>query len=240
MGGHIDALRRLGGGHLLLVQRTPLLPQIAQVRLEPLHALLALERVAVAGNDVHEVDRFQLLERVGPLVDVAIDQVGDVMHQQIARAQHLLFGQVDDDVATGVAVTEVQQADLAVAAEEGHVIDQRHRRRRHLQIVQAAGERGLHTDLLIEPRLRRCVSFCRRARLHAVELRRQALQQIREHSFLEDVAGQLPPGELVADDVHAWRERLIAARMVVVKMCVDQEAHRLVGDRLQLLQHRAS
>src|SRR5476651_2360480 len=38
--GHVDTLRRVGGGHLLIVERAALLPQVAQVRLKPVHALL--------------------------------------------------------------------------------------------------------------------------------------------------------------------------------------------------------
>src|SRR5258708_39897665 len=52
---HIDALRRVSGRHLLVVQRRGLLPHIAQVLLKPVDPFLALEGLAVAGDDVDEV-----------------------------------------------------------------------------------------------------------------------------------------------------------------------------------------
>ena len=56
---HVDALRGIGHRNLLVVQRRRLLPQVAQVLLEPVNPLLALERLAMARNDVDEIDRLQ-------------------------------------------------------------------------------------------------------------------------------------------------------------------------------------
>ena len=220
------------------MQRAALLPQIPEVGLEPVDALLALERLAVPRDDVDEVDRLELLERVGPLVHVAVDEIRDVVHEKVAGAEHLLLRQVDDEVAAGVAVAKVQEPNLAIAAEERHAIDQRHVRRRHLQLLEAGGECRLHAHLLLQALLRRGVGLVGGAGLQVVDLFGQALQQVGEHALFQHIAGQLPPGELVADDVDAGRKRLIPVGVVVVKVCVDEEAHGLVGNRLELLQHR--
>jgi len=55
------------------------------------------------GSGVDAVDRPQLLAGVGPLVDVAVDQVRDIVPEQIAGEQHRLLRQVDDDGPAGVA-----------------------------------------------------------------------------------------------------------------------------------------
>jgi hypothetical protein len=94
--------------------------------------------------------------------------------------------------------------------------------------------------LLLEPRLRRRFLFRGGAPLQVLDLLRQIRQQIRKHATLEDVAGQALSRVLVSDDVGDRREDLIAVRVVVVEVRVDQEPDRLVGDRLQIAQQRSA
>src|SRR5215475_5828705 len=44
------------------------------------------------------------------------------------------------------------------------------------------------------------------------------------------------PGEFMANDLDVITEDLVAMRMVVMKMRVDDITHRLCGDRLQFIQ----
>src|ERR1041385_7739871 len=66
--GKVHAFGRFADRHLLIVQRLRLVPQVAQERLEVGDLILALERLAVAGDHRLEVERLQFLEIVRPLV----------------------------------------------------------------------------------------------------------------------------------------------------------------------------
>src|SRR5689334_17880486 len=122
VGRHVDAacrlVRRNAGG----MELRRLLPKIAQVRLEPVDALLAGERLPVAGDYVDEIERAQAIERGRPLVDVAVDEIRDLVDEQVAGAHDALLRQIHDDVPGGVAVAEIQEANLAVAAEQRDAI----------------------------------------------------------------------------------------------------------------------
>ena len=60
----------------------------------------------------------------------------------------------------------------------------------------------------------------------------EALVERLRHRIVEQRAAR----ELVADDLHARREDLVAVRMVEVEVRVDDRRHRLVGDRLDFLE----
>ena len=127
--GQVDALCRVGDRHLLIVQRLRLAPQVAQERLEVGDLLLLLERLAVAGHDGFEIERLQLLEVVRPLVvEAEVERAGRPALRRSRRcAITFSFGRYTIDVGVAVAAAEIEQPNLAVAAEDRQVIRRRSR-----------------------------------------------------------------------------------------------------------------
>src|SRR5258706_15184801 len=122
-----------------------MLPDIAEVFLKPVNPFLAFEGLAVAGDDVDEINRLQLFERIGPLVDVAVNQIRDLVHEEIAGAQDTFLREVHDNVAAGVAAPQIEEPDLSIAAKQGDPVVEGHVGWRRLRLVDLLAERSLVT-----------------------------------------------------------------------------------------------
>ena len=133
--------------------------------------------------------------------------------------------------------TEKQQPDLAVPAKQRHGIGEGDVGRRRLDLFQLLLVGTSGPDLLRSRALAAgSASDAARASRSAICLG-SAATEIDEDRLVQEVAGQLPSGEFVADDVHARTEHLIAVGVIEMEMRVDEEAHRLVGECVDLLEH---
>src|SRR5690349_5124364 len=127
MGAEVDSLRRLGDGHFLVVKGLRLIPEVAQERLEIRDLFLAFERLSVPGHHGFEVERLQLLQVDGPLIVKAeVQGAGHRTLEEVTCRDNLLLWQVHNHVCIAVSAPQIEESNLAVAAEHRHVIVERH------------------------------------------------------------------------------------------------------------------
>src|SRR5207247_4987111 len=79
---------------------------------------VAARGLAVAHDDVGEVQLGQPVERRHPVLGVAVAHEGRPADDGVAGDDHLFLGQVHEDVALGVRPPEVEEMDLAVTPVE--------------------------------------------------------------------------------------------------------------------------
>src|SRR5258707_201313 len=98
----------------------PRLVQLAEECLRPGDALLdfflAGQRVAAAGYQGERLEVAQLLQRLGPVLEVGVAGIGrGAIFDQVAAEQRALLGQPDDRVALGMAAADMDDVDLQLA-----------------------------------------------------------------------------------------------------------------------------
>src|SRR6266545_6877382 len=81
---------------------------------------VAARRLAVAHDDVGEVELGQAIQRRHPVLGIAVAHEGRPADDGVARDNHLFFREIDEHIALGVGPAEVEQMDLAVAPVELH------------------------------------------------------------------------------------------------------------------------
>ena len=182
------------------------------------------------GNDDVEVQRLQVLQRLGPLVDVAVAHEGRSAEQHVAGEDQLVLREVDDRVSARVGAADEHDPDLPAAAEERHLVVHRHVGRQRVDLVEVRGVGGEHVAVGLQP-LALLVVLGRLDLLgEPLQRRRVAGEPTLVGRLLVRAGRHLHPRVLVADDRDVG-ELLVAVGMVPVVVGVDQRRHRLVGDR---------
>ncbi len=134
---HPVAVARLQGRHRLvigLLQRIARLGalrhrlvELAEECLRPGDALLdfflAGQRVAAAGHQGERLEVAQLLQRLGPVLEVGVAGIGSgAIFDQVAAEQRALLGQPNDCIALGMASADMDDVDLQLAQPDRHAI----------------------------------------------------------------------------------------------------------------------
>ena len=237
MARQVDPLGGLLGRHALLLQPRHFGPRVAQIRLEVVDLGVVGERLAVAGQHRVKSSFFSASSDADPLVGIRVAQVRERRGEEVAGDDDLLARQEHDDVAGGVAAAQEPDLNLAAAAEERHLRAQRdvgrHGRssfceaRLFSATRAASGARRAPPDPSRPPRGRLSVSIWPGMAVDVALVERH-LQRLAASEHLAR--------ELVADDVHAGAEDLVAVRVVEVEVGVDHVAHRLGREALHLLE----
>src|SRR5437899_13009541 len=80
---------------------------------------MALRRdVAVAGDDVREVELLERRERLHPILRVPVADERHPANNGVAGHEHFLLRQVDEDIAVGVRATDDVKLDLTTTLAE--------------------------------------------------------------------------------------------------------------------------
>ena len=198
---------------------------------EPLPA----RHVAVAHDDVGEVELREVVERAGPVFGIAVTHVGCPADHRVTGDHDLLFREIDEHVALGVSAAEMQQVDLAVAPVELHRLLEGDRGQGRLERADLAqvglGEPQVGLELAALGRARRLDVGLELGDLarHLAHVVLDALESLLEHGLTRD---------LIGDDLRVGIRRrvgLVAVPVVPVEVRVDHVADRLLRHLAQAL-----
>src|SRR2546425_13108614 len=129
----LDLVERGAGGRLLAHSLDHVV-DVAPERAEP----LATGDIAVAHDDVREIELGEPVERRRPLLRVAVAHEGRPADHRVPGGDGLLPRQIDEHVAGRVSPPEMQQMDLAVAPVELHRLLESDRGQRRLERLDLA------------------------------------------------------------------------------------------------------